>query len=182
MTDDVSLRSRVTRAAAARARILVPLVLVGAAVVAGLWWHYSGRESTDDAQLDGHITQIAARVGGTVLRVAVQDNQAGARPAPCSSRSIRATTRWPSTRAEAELAATRSVGRGRDSDVPIASHQTLSRGSDLARRAASSSAQADRRDRGTRDRGGARAARLRARRSPAAQGRGDAHGAATSSG
>ena len=41
----------------------------------GAYWFYSGRESTDDAQVDGHITQIAARVGGTVHAIHVKDNQ-----------------------------------------------------------------------------------------------------------
>ena len=41
----------------------------------GAYWFYSGRESTDDAQVDGHITQIAARVGGTVHTIHVRDNQ-----------------------------------------------------------------------------------------------------------
>jgi len=48
------------------------LVLV---VLAGVWWYLSGRESTDDAQVDGHIVPIAARVGGTVADVKVDDNQ-----------------------------------------------------------------------------------------------------------
>ena len=41
----------------------------------GAYWFYSGRETTDDAQVDGHITQIAARVGGTVHAIHVKDNQ-----------------------------------------------------------------------------------------------------------
>jgi membrane fusion protein (multidrug efflux system) len=45
------------------------------AVVAGVWWYLSGHESTDDAQIDGHIVPIAARVGGTVADVKVDDNQ-----------------------------------------------------------------------------------------------------------
>src|SRR5258708_6360837 len=49
------------------------LVLIG--VVIGVYWFYSGRETTDDAQVDGHITQIAARVGGTIRLVNVKDNQ-----------------------------------------------------------------------------------------------------------
>jgi membrane fusion protein, multidrug efflux system len=44
-------------------------------VVAGIWWYLSGHESTDDAQVDGHIVPIAARVGGTVADVKVDDNQ-----------------------------------------------------------------------------------------------------------
>jgi len=51
--------------------------LIVALIVIGLIWHYSGRESTDDAQIDGHITPVAARVGGTIptLRVGVVDAQ-----------------------------------------------------------------------------------------------------------
>lgn len=35
-----------------------------------------GQESTDDAQVDGHVTQMAARVGGTILKVHISDHQA----------------------------------------------------------------------------------------------------------
>ena len=56
------------------------VILIGVIVViviaAGTWlWATSGRESTDDAQVDAHVTPIAARVGGTVLNVPVADNQ-----------------------------------------------------------------------------------------------------------
>ena len=45
-------------------------------VIALVWfWATAGRESTDDAQVDAHVTPIAARVGGLVLRVPVGDNQ-----------------------------------------------------------------------------------------------------------
>ncbi len=52
--------------------------VVGLLVAVGLvvaWWYYAGRETTDDAQVDGHIVPIAARVGGTVAAVKVEDNQ-----------------------------------------------------------------------------------------------------------
>ena len=49
------------------------LVLI---LIAGFFWLRSrGKESTDDAQVDGHITQIAPRVGGTVAKVHVTNNQ-----------------------------------------------------------------------------------------------------------
>ena len=57
------------------------LPLIGGAVVVLVvivivwFWATAGRESTDDAQVDAHVTPIAARVGGTVLRVPVSDNQ-----------------------------------------------------------------------------------------------------------
>jgi membrane fusion protein (multidrug efflux system) len=39
------------------------------------WLYYSSRESTDDAQIEGDIVPISARVGGTVAKVLVDDNQ-----------------------------------------------------------------------------------------------------------
>jgi membrane fusion protein (multidrug efflux system) len=53
---------------------LVALVLV--AISTG-WYLYSrGYESTDDAQVDGHLNPIAARIDGTIKAVHVDDNQA----------------------------------------------------------------------------------------------------------
>jgi membrane fusion protein (multidrug efflux system) len=39
------------------------------------WWRLSGRESTDDAQIEGHVYPVAARVGGTVIAVLAKDNE-----------------------------------------------------------------------------------------------------------
>jgi len=47
--------------------------LIAAAVL--LWRHYSGWESTDDAQIEGHIDPISARVGGHVISVKVHENE-----------------------------------------------------------------------------------------------------------
>ena len=59
-----------------RAVIILILILAGAAV-AGYFIvrHYAGQESTDDAQIEGHIVPVASRVGGTVMTVKVDDNQ-----------------------------------------------------------------------------------------------------------
>jgi membrane fusion protein, multidrug efflux system len=58
-----------------RVRIIIGVVIL-LALGAGLWaWSSAGHESTDDAQVDAHMTQIAARVGGTVTKVSVDDNQ-----------------------------------------------------------------------------------------------------------
>lgn len=51
---------------------LAILLLVGGAFI---WHYYSVRESTDDAQIDGHINPISPRVTGTVLRVLHDDNE-----------------------------------------------------------------------------------------------------------
>jgi len=52
-------------------------VVLAAAAIAGTfyWLHISKFESTDDAEVDGHLNAISSRVEGTVLRVYVDDNQ-----------------------------------------------------------------------------------------------------------
>jgi membrane fusion protein (multidrug efflux system) len=39
------------------------------------WQHYTSVVSTDDAFVSGHVHQLGARVQGTVLQIAVKDNQ-----------------------------------------------------------------------------------------------------------
>ncbi len=46
------------------------------AVLVGLFLYYHNRESTDDAQVDGHITPVASKIYGRVAQVLVDDNQA----------------------------------------------------------------------------------------------------------
>jgi membrane fusion protein (multidrug efflux system) len=58
------------------AKIALPVVLLGLAGAAYFTWlHYRDRVSSDDAQVDGHITAIAPQVAGNVLEVLVDDNQ-----------------------------------------------------------------------------------------------------------
>src|SRR5690349_9808476 len=57
--------------------LLAAAVVLLGAIVGGTWWYLGlGRESTDDAFVDGDVAGLAPRVGGTVLRVLVDDNQA----------------------------------------------------------------------------------------------------------
>jgi membrane fusion protein (multidrug efflux system) len=60
-----------------RIKWIILLVFVIAAGVGGTqYWSYSSiRESTDDAQIDGHLHPVGARISGTVLKVLVRDNQ-----------------------------------------------------------------------------------------------------------
>jgi membrane fusion protein (multidrug efflux system) len=65
---------------ARRPRSRLGFVLLGALIVliaGGTWayFHFRGKVSTDDAQVDAHITAIAPRIPGTVLEVLVRDNQ-----------------------------------------------------------------------------------------------------------
>src|ERR1700758_1945462 len=59
-------------------RVRMALIL-GAIVVlvAGffLWRYFTSYESTDDAQIDGHLNSISARVSGHVIKLLVNDNQ-----------------------------------------------------------------------------------------------------------
>jgi membrane fusion protein, multidrug efflux system len=57
-----------------RLAIIGGIVLI--AVLAGLFLYYHDRESTDDAQVDGHITPIASKIYGKVAQVLIDDNQA----------------------------------------------------------------------------------------------------------
>ena len=60
-----------------RRRIIIGVV-VGVVVLAAViaWWLYSRTyESTDDAQVNGHLNAIASRVGGTVKGVYVENGQ-----------------------------------------------------------------------------------------------------------
>lgn len=55
------------------------LTIAGAVLLAallGLFLYFRNRETTDDAQVDGHITPIAAKISGRIGKVLVEDNQA----------------------------------------------------------------------------------------------------------
>ena len=55
--------------------VLAMVLLVAVAVGVALYLHYQDRVSSDDAEVDGHITAIAPKIGGNVVEVAVLDNQ-----------------------------------------------------------------------------------------------------------
>ena len=59
-----------------RFRIVLAILIV-MLVIAGIFvYHYvTGYESTDDAQVDGHINSISARITGHVVKLNVDDNQ-----------------------------------------------------------------------------------------------------------
>src|SRR5579862_2128494 len=52
--------------------IAIVIVLVGAFFA---WRYFSSYESTDDAQVDGHLMAISARISGYISKVNVDDNQ-----------------------------------------------------------------------------------------------------------
>jgi membrane fusion protein, multidrug efflux system len=96
------------------------LVLGGAilvAAVAGLLFYFHNRESTDDAQVDGHITPMASKVYGRVAQVLVDDNQpvkAGQVLVKIDPRDYQAAL----DQARASLALAESEARSAGVDVP----------------------------------------------------------------
>ena len=107
--------------APSRARWILPVVVLAAAVGGYFAWsHYSIRETTDDAQIDGHINPVSAKVGGTVSRVLVEDNQrveAGALLVEIDPRDYRVAV----DRAQANLAAEQATAKAAQTVVPITS-------------------------------------------------------------
>jgi membrane fusion protein (multidrug efflux system) len=69
-------RTRPSRASSPGFRIAVLIGLVVLVVVGFFAYRYfTSYESTDDAQVDGHINSISARITGHVTKLNVQDNQ-----------------------------------------------------------------------------------------------------------
>src|ERR1035441_7896020 len=49
------------------------LVLLAAILM--FYWYSKGRVNTDDAEVDGHLNPVSAKISGNVLEVLVDDNQ-----------------------------------------------------------------------------------------------------------
>jgi membrane fusion protein (multidrug efflux system) len=105
---------------------LLGLLLVAAVAASlGLWRYYAVRESTDNAQIDGHIVPVSARVGGTVIAVNVDDNQyveAGAVLAQLDPKDYQVALQ----RAQAELADAQAAAQAARTGVPIVTTSTSS--------------------------------------------------------
>ena len=70
------LRWKSFRSGSSRLRVF--LIIGGAVLLVALFflWRYFGSyEDTDDAQIDGHLNSISARVSGHVAKLLVEDNQ-----------------------------------------------------------------------------------------------------------
>jgi membrane fusion protein (multidrug efflux system) len=96
-------------------------------VVVGLFiYHYvSSYETTDDAQVDGHINSISARVSGHVAKLNVQDNQfvqAGTVLAEIDPADYQVAL----DRAKADFEDARAAAIAAGADVPITSVSTSS--------------------------------------------------------
>src|SRR5256884_4249926 len=98
-------------------RLLIGGGAVVLAAIAGLFAYYRNRETTDDAQVDGHITPMASKVYGRVAQVLVDDNQpvkAGQVLVKIDPRDYQAAL----DQAKASLALAESEARSAGVDVP----------------------------------------------------------------
>ncbi len=103
--------------------LLVLIAVVGAGLY--VWHYYSIRESTDDAQIDGHIGPVSSRVSGTVIRVNVEDNQqveAGTVLVQLDPKDYEVAL----GRAQADLSDAEAAARAAQVGVPITSTTTTS--------------------------------------------------------
>jgi membrane fusion protein (multidrug efflux system) len=73
---DRDLRWKSFRTSNPRFRVFLIVGIVVLLVVGFFLWRYFGSyENTDDAQIDGHLNSISARVSGHVLKLLVEDNK-----------------------------------------------------------------------------------------------------------
>jgi membrane fusion protein (multidrug efflux system) len=104
-------------------------VIVGVVVllVAGffLWRYFNSYESTDDAQINGHLNPVSPRVGGHIERLLVEDNQyvqAGQPVAQIDARDYQVLV----ARAKADYDNAVAAAKAAGVNVPITSTSTTS--------------------------------------------------------
>ena len=138
-TETEKARPGVTRSASAEVPekssftrwLLLGVLLV--LVVAGIftWRYLSTYEDTDDAQVDGHVNEISARVSGYVQKVNVEDNQLvqqGAVLVQIDPRDYEIAVEH----AKADLADAEASAQALNLDVPVTSVGTSSQVSSSA--------------------------------------------------
>ena len=123
---DRDLKWKQFRSRNPRLRMFLIIGLV-VAVVAGffLWRYFNSYESTDDAQIDGHLNPVSARVGGHVAKLLVEDNQyvnAGQPLVQVDPRDYEVAV----ARAKAEYDNAVAIAKAAGVSVPIASTSTSS--------------------------------------------------------
>ena len=108
-----------------------PKIIIGAValllIIGGLvaWLHFRGRESTDNAQIEGDVVPVSARVGGTVTKVLVEDNQwveAGTLLVQLDPTDYQIAAK----RAQADYESQAAAANAARTSVPIASTNTAS--------------------------------------------------------
>src|SRR3954466_7188645 len=114
-TAEIDTASAATETSEPRSKRGIVLGLIAAAVIAagGVWYvTHRGLENTDNAQVDGDVVSVPARVGGVVTKIAFTDNQrvktgdllAELDPAPAQARLAEADANWLAAQAQADAA------------------------------------------------------------------------------
>ncbi|MGA8869826.1 MAG: HlyD family secretion protein [Candidatus Acidiferrales bacterium] len=109
-----------------RARVF--LVIAAIAVIVGgifAWRYFSSYESTDDAEVDGHLQPLSARISGYILKVNVDDNQhvhKGDVLVEIDPRDYQTAL----DQARANLASAQATARSLNINVPVTSINTTS--------------------------------------------------------
>jgi membrane fusion protein, multidrug efflux system len=121
-------REEVTPRPQSRSRVVLVILgggLILAAIATGFWLHFRYRVSTDDAQVDGHIVPMAAKISGSVLQVLVNDNQ----PVKAGDVLVRIDPRDFQAKVDQEkaaLALAESQARAANVTVPLTRETTVS--------------------------------------------------------
>jgi membrane fusion protein, multidrug efflux system len=109
-----------------RGPVVAVLILVALGVSGYYLWQYFGTyESTDDAQVDGHLNAISARISGQVGDVLVEDQQIvkkGDVLVKIDPRDYEVAV----AKAEADLADAQAALEGSRTDIPVTSTSTAS--------------------------------------------------------
>lgn len=107
-----------------RGPFLIAAVIVAVGVFL-VWRHYAGWVSTDDAEIEAHLSPVSARIPGHVIKVMVDNTdyvQKGAVLVELDPADYRVAVR----QAEGELAGARAAAQAAAVGVPIISVNTLS--------------------------------------------------------
>jgi membrane fusion protein, multidrug efflux system len=106
-----------------RRGIVIAAAVLVVLIALGVWWHSTFSEDTDDAQVNGHLIQVSARVTGQVVKVDVEENQsvkAGDPIAELDPRDYQVAVE----NAEAALASAKANAAAARVNVPITSINT----------------------------------------------------------
>ena len=125
MAEDPQEPAEPPRRRGPRKRWLAAAALAAAAVAVLAWRYYAVRESTDDAQIDGHVAPVSAQVGGAVVAVEVVENQrveAGAPLVRIDPRDYQVAVE----RAKADLAEAVAAAEAARTGVPVTATNTAS--------------------------------------------------------
>ena len=123
-----SFRPKAPRRGRKRLVRAIVLLIALAAVAAGsfyAWKYFSAYESTDDAEVDGNINAISARINGYVVDVPV-DNERYVKAGDVLARIDPKDYTVALAQAEADLAAAEASFQGSRTDVPVTSTTTSS--------------------------------------------------------